>query len=91
MEKLLVEFLGTFALAYVVLATGNAYAIGVTLILAILMGGAISGAAFNPAVATGMWMAKKISRSDLLPYIMAELLGAVAAYETFRRFGKLRL
>jgi aquaporin Z len=91
MEKLIVEFIGTFALVYVVLATGNAYAIGATLALAILFGGAISGGAFNPAVAVGMWMAKKIKQSDLIPYILAQLLGGVAAYEFFRRMGAIRI
>lgn len=91
MEKLIVEFIGTFALVYVVLATGNAYAIGATLALAILFGGAISGGAFNPAVAVGMWMAKKIRRADLIPYILAQLLGGVAAYEFFRRVGTIRI
>jgi aquaporin Z len=91
MEKLIVEFLGAFALVYVILATGNPYAIGITLTLAILAGGAISGGAFNPAVTVGMWMAKKVSQSDLLPYILAQVLGGVAAFEVIRRFGKLRL
>jgi aquaporin Z len=85
MNKLVVEFLGTFALVLVVLVTGNAWAIGATLALAIVAGGAISGGAFNPAVATGMWMANKISKADLIPYVLAELLGAVVAYEVNRR------
>ena len=85
MNKLVVEFLGTFALVLVVLVTGNAWAIGATLALAIVAGGAISGGAFNPAVATGMWMANKIRKADLIPYILAELLGAVVAYEVTRR------
>lgn len=91
MNKLIVEFLGTFALVLVVLVTGNALAIGATLAAAILMGGAISGGAFNPAVATGMFMANKIARNDLIPYILAELLGGVVAYELTKRinFGKL--
>lgn len=85
MNKLIVEFLGTFALVLVVLVTDNAWAIGATLALAIVAGGAISGGAFNPAVATGMWMADKIGKSDLIPYMLAELLGAVVAYEVTRR------
>ena len=51
----------------------------------------ISGGAFNPAVAVGMWMAKKIRRADLIPYILAQLLGGVAAYEFFRRVGTIRI
>lgn len=91
MQKLTVEFLGTFALVYVVLATGNPYVIAATLIVAILIGGAISGGAFNPAVTISMWMAKKISQADLVPYILAQVLGGVVAYHVFTRFGGLKL
>lgn len=84
-NKLFVEFLGTFALVLVVLVTNNALAIGATLAVAILLGGSISGGAFNPAVAVGLWMSKKISRTDLLPYIITELLGGLVAYEVSRR------
>ena len=92
MQKLITEFLGTFAIIYVVLSTsGNPYAIGATVTLAIIMGAAISGAAYNPAVSVGLWMSNKISHSDLMPYILAQVLGGVAAYQTYRRFGKLTL
>lgn len=91
MQKLVVEFIGTLALTYVVLATGNPYAIGVTIVLAIIVGGAISGGLFNPAVTVAMWMAKKVSQADLLPYILAQVLGGVVGLEAFRRFGKLSL
>ena len=50
MNKYLVEFLGTLFFLYVILATGNALAIGAALAIAILVGGAISGGNFNPAV-----------------------------------------
>lgn len=91
MQKLTVEFLGTFAIVYVILATGNPYAIAATLAVAILIGGAISGGAFNPAAAVGMWMANKIGKADLVPYVLAQVLGGVAAYQVFRRFGVLKL
>lgn len=91
MQKLAVEFLGTFALVYVVLATGNPYAIAATLAVIILLGGAISGGVYNPAAAVGMWMANKIGKADLVPYILAQVLGGVAAYHTIRKFGALKL
>ena len=89
MEKLLVEFLGTFALVLVVLKTGNAWLIGATLALGVMLGGAISGGAFNPAVAVGMWMDKKIKEKELVLYILAELMGAVAAFSLLRHFKAL--
>ena len=43
MNKYLVEFLGTLFFLYVILATGNALAIGAALAVAIWVGGNISG------------------------------------------------
>lgn len=84
MNKLLVEFLGTFALVFVVLSTSNALVIGATLAAAILLGGAISGGAFNPAVTLGMFMNNSLSRNMVLPYMGVQLLAAFLAYHFFK-------
>ena len=81
MNKYLVEFLGTLFLMFVILATGNYLAIGAALSVAVLLGGAISGGAFNPAVAIGLMYTGKIPRSDLIPYIVAQVAGALVAVE----------
>ena len=81
MNKYLVEFLGTLFLMFVILATGNYLAIGAALAVAVLLGGAISGGAFNPAVSIAMMYSGKMSRSDLMPYIVAQVAGALAAVE----------
>lgn len=86
MLNLLVEFIGTFVIAFVVLATANPYAIGATLALSILFGGAISGGAFNPAVTVAMYSADQIAKKDLLPYILVQLLAGVVAYEAYKLF-----
>ena len=39
----------------------------------------ISGGALNPAVTVGLWVGKKLPSKDVLPYVMAELLGATLA------------
>ena len=49
-----------------------------------MIGGAISGGAFNPAVAIALMYAEKIPRSDLIPYIVAEIAGALAGFELFK-------
>ena len=79
MNKYLVEFLGTMFVTYVFLATGNWLAIGAALGIAVLLGGAISGGAFNPAVTVALMSAGKLSRNDVMPYIIAQVAGAVAA------------
>jgi aquaporin Z len=39
--------------------------------------GHISGCHLNPAVSFGLWAGKRFSTSDLLPYIIAQVLGAI--------------
>ena len=86
MNKYLVEFLGTMFLMFVIFATGNWAAIGGALAVAALLGGPISGGAFNPAVAISLFAAGKIPKSDLIPYIIVEILGALAAFYAYKRF-----
>ncbi len=87
----LAEFLYTFALAYVVLNvatakanSGNSYfglAIGFTVAAGAFAVGAISGGAFNPAVATGCLIMGLIPTGNYFAYIVAQLAaGALAAF-----------
>ena len=86
MNKYLVEFLGTMFLMYVILTTGNWIAIGCALAIAALLGGPISGGAFNPAVAISLYTAGKLQKADVLPYIIVEILGAISAYYLYIKF-----
>jgi len=87
---LLAEFLGTFALAYVVLnvatakaTTGNSnygLAIGFTVMTMAFALGGISGGAFNPAVAVGLIALHLAKSANLWIYLVGELAaGALAA------------
>ena len=84
MNKLIVEYLGTLFLMFIILSTGNYIAIGSALAIAILLGGAISGGSFNPAVTIALWAAGKLSASDILPYIVAEIAGALSAFQLLK-------
>ena len=88
MGRILVEFLGTMFLVFVIFATGNYLAIGAALAIAVLLGGAISGGAFNPAVAIALYGAGKIPKTDLIPYIIVEILGGLAGFIVYQRFVK---
>ena len=66
LNKYVVEFLGTLFFLYVIVATGNAIAIGAALAIAIMVGGSISGGHFNPAVSIMMYAAGKLSQTDFL-------------------------
>lgn len=89
-QSLLVEFLFTFALCFVVLnvattrgTEGNSYyglAIGFTVVVGAYAVGGISGGAFNPAVAVGIVTMGLVGVSSLWIYLLANLFaGAVAA------------
>ena len=52
--KLLTEFVGTFIFLSVIIATGEAFPIAITLAAMILFGGKISGGHLNPAVTLTM-------------------------------------
>lgn len=86
MNKYIVEFLGTLFLTFVIFATGNYLAIGAALAIGVLVGGPISGAAYNPAVAIALMYSGKLPRQDLIPYIVAQIAGALVGFEIVRMF-----
>ena len=85
-SKYVVEFLGTMFLMFVVLATGNWAAIGAALAIGVFLAGPISGAAFNPAVVLALYSAGKLPKADLIPYIIVEILGALAALYLYQNY-----
>ena len=85
-QKYLVELLGTMFISFIIFSTGNYLAIGAAVSIAILMGGVISTIAFNPAIAIAMFYAGKITANDLIPYVVAEVIGGLAGFELVRRF-----
>jgi len=85
LNKYLVEFLGTLFFVYIILATGNAVAIGAAMAIIVMVGGSISGGNFNPAVSVAMVAAGRLSSSELLPYILAQIAGGLIALELFKR------
>ncbi len=91
--KLTAELIGTFWLVLggcgsAVLAAafpelgigfaGVALAFGLTVLTGAYALGPISGAHFNPAVSIGLWAGGRFPASDLLPYIVAQVVGGVA-------------
>ena len=80
---ILCEFFGTFLLLISIFATGNAFVIGGTLALVILLTGSISGGHVNPAVSAAMWVKGAISLSEFLTYITAQYAGGIAAYYAY--------
>ena len=86
MNKYLVEFLGTLLLVFTIVSTGNWAAIGAALGIAVLLGGPISGGAYNPAVVISLYSDGKLTKSEVLPYIIVEILGGLAAFFVYKKF-----
>ncbi len=86
-KKYFIEFIGTFFLmltvAMVTLLPGNgvisALAIGLILMIMVYSGGFISGGHYNPAVSFAATLRGALPGRHLLPYIIAQLLGAFLA------------
>jgi aquaporin Z len=94
MKKYGAEFIGTFWLVLggcgsAVLAAafptlgigfmGVALAFGLTVMTMAFAVGHISGCHLNPAISIGLWAGRRFPGNQLLPYIIAQVLGAVAA------------
>ena len=79
---IIAEVLGTFTLTAVALLTlqdiGALY-VGLTLALAVLVIGGVSGAHINPAVTFGLWSARKLKLSLVPVYWVAQFVGAILA------------
>ena len=81
------EFIGTFIFLSVILKSGDPLAIGLALASVIYFGGKVSGGNFNPAVSYMMLLSNKLDGSKFFVYIIAQFLGATAAY-LFHRYSK---
>ncbi|HTX58787.1 MAG TPA: aquaporin Z [Verrucomicrobiae bacterium] len=58
---------------------GVALAFGLTVLTGVYALGPISGGHFNPAVTVGLWAGRRFAGRDVLPYIIAQCIGAIAA------------
>ncbi|MCQ9329820.1 aquaporin Z [Pelistega suis] len=94
MNKYFAEFFGTFWLVFggcgsAVLAAafpelgigfvGVSLAFGLTVLTMAYAVGHISGGHFNPAVSVGLMVGGRFPASQLIPYIISQVLGAIAA------------
>src|SRR5579872_3289990 len=92
-KRSVAEFIGTFWLVFggcgsAVLAAafpglgigfaGVALAFGLTVLTMAYAIGHISGCHLNPAVSIGLLVGKRFPASDLLPYVIAQVLGGIA-------------
>ena len=97
-KKLVAEFFGTFALVFAgtgaivindvsngaVTHVGIALTFGLVVLAMIYTVGDISGAHLNPAVTFGFWLSGRFPVSQMLPYILSQTLGGLAASAAMR-------
>lgn len=85
MARYLTEFIGTFFLCLTIGLTvigGHpmpGLPIGLSLMIMVYMGGPISGGHYNPAVTTAAVIRGALPTSQVLPYMVSQLAGAMAA------------
>jgi len=90
-KSFVAEFVGTFTLVFVgvgaIAMAGDgsagllavALAHGLALVVMISAVAAVSGGHLNPAVSFGLWLAGKLPLGGLIGYVIAQVLGALAA------------
>ena len=98
MKKYIAEVIGTYALVFcgpgaIVINdltdgsmghVGIAITFGLIVMAMIFSFGSLSGAHINPAVTIGFALTDRFKKSDLFPYIMAQLAGALLAAATLK-------
>lgn len=89
--RMIAEACGTFVLVLVVLGAalyapvmGNpmivvAFAFGIAMMGALVAIGRVSGAHINPAITVALWVAGRFPGKDVAPYIVAQVVGGIAA------------
>ena len=88
LPALVPEFLGTFIFLFVIIATGNPWAIGATLAVLIYLGGGISGGHFNPAVTVARFFDRSFSLNTTGLYIIAQIAAGFLAVAAYRQIKK---
>ena len=86
LREYLAEFAGSLFFVYVVLATGNALAMGAALALASYLTAPISGGHVVPTLTLVLGAAGRFPVQKVVPYTGAQLLGGLLASEIFRRY-----
>src|SRR5437763_4512909 len=93
-RRMVAEFFGTFWLTFggcgaAIFAAGFpnlgigfmgvSFAFGLTVLTMAYGVGHVSGGHFNPAVTVGLFAARRIPAADIIPYVIAQVLGAIVA------------
>jgi aquaporin Z len=96
--KMVAEVIGTFILVLIGVGTALLFttgsngtqtvgiAFGTTVVIGAAAFGRISGAHFNPGVTLGLWLAGRFAGRDVVPYVLAQVIGGLFAGATLYAF-----
>ena len=84
-NKYIAEFLGTAIFLMAIKKSGEALPIAAALFVVINMFGSLSGGHFNPAVTVMKVVDGKLAQADMVPYILAQVAGGLAALSICKR------
>ena len=90
LNNYLVEFIVSAIFVFIILATGNPLAIGASLALIILITQSITSGMMNPMVTIVMASAGQIPVNDIVPYVIAQVMGGLVGLEVYKRYGVVR-
>jgi glycerol uptake facilitator-like aquaporin len=91
-KKIIAEIVGTFIFLGTIIVVVNVLKndginflkIGLALSIAIVIFGSISGGHFNPAVSFMFYINKQLSTTELIAYILSQLIGATLVLAMFK-------
>jgi glycerol uptake facilitator-like aquaporin len=86
--SILVEFLGTFIFASVIISTGNALAIGATLAVLVFLASSLGAGHYNPAVTAMFLFNRGIAPDNAIGFVVAQIAGALLAAVTYTQLKK---
>ena len=86
MYNYLAEFFGSLILAYVLLASSNPVAIGLSYTVLILLFSSVSNGYFNPALTILMASINELPMSNVIPFFLAQIMGALSGVEIYKRY-----
>ena len=83
-QKFITEFFGTLLLVFILLTTKSPLAVGATFALILLLSSGSSKGYFNPAITIVLSSIGMISKTDVLPYCLSQILGAMVGLQLFK-------
>jgi glycerol uptake facilitator-like aquaporin len=87
MYSYLIEFFGTLFFVFMFLSNGNPIVIGASYALLLILLKDNATGYYNPAITVAMAYQKKISKENVIPFLVSQFFGAFIAFELYKHSG----